>query len=116
PYALRDTVPIYAINLAAVEAVFFKVDRLSLTASHGQDIMGYTKDQVSSDILDADDAHMMYMSMIGDKGSPSGMVAVDIPEEWTDSDHIDPQTATINILPAEEPTADNPSTPNEQGD
>lgn len=116
PYPVAYNVPNYATNLAAVEEVFFKVEIFTLTGSHGQDIMGYTKDQVISDILDAYDAHMMYMSMIGDKGSPSGMVAVDIPDEWTDSDHIDPETTTINIVPTEESTTANESTPDKQGD
>src|SRR5699024_11626890 len=114
PYPVAYNVPNYATHLAAVEEIYFKVEIFTLTGSHGQEIMGYTKDQVISDILDAYDAHMMYMSMIGDKGSPSGMVAVDIREEWTDSNHIDRQHATINILREQEPTADNQTTPNAQ--
>src|SRR5699024_7607207 len=102
--------------LAAVEEIYFKVEIFTLTGSHGQDIIGYTKDQVNSDIIDAYDAHLKYMSMIGDKGSPSSIAAYDIQEDRTDPDHNDPQPPTINILPAEEPTADSPSTPNEQGD
>lgn len=101
PYPVAYNVPNYAANLAAVEEVFFKVEIFTLTGSQGKDIMGYTKDQVISDILDAYDAHMMYMSMIGDKGSPSGLVEVDIPEEWTDSDQIDPATSTISIVPTD---------------
>lgn len=100
PYPVAYNVPNYASNISAVAEVFFKVEVFSLTGSQGKDIMGYTKDQVISDILDAYDAHMMYMSMIGDKGSPSSLVEADIPDEWTDSDQIHTPTTTIPIVPA----------------
>lgn len=116
PYPVAYNVPNYAANLAAVEEIFFKVEIFTLTGSQGQDIMGYTKDQVISDILDAYDAHMMYMSMIGDKGSPSGLVAVDIPEEWTDSDQIDTATSTIPIVATETVTTDEQTGANDQGE
>src|SRR5699024_2488850 len=117
PYPVAYNVPNYAANLAAVEEVFFKVEIFTLTGSQGQDIMGYTKDQVISDILDAYDAHMMYMSMIGDKGSPSGLVEVDIPDEWTDSDQIDTNTSTIEIVPTESvTTTDDQAKANDQGE
>ena len=107
PYPVAYNVPNYASNIAAVEEVFFKVEIFNLTGSQGQDIMGYTKDQVISDILDAYDAHMMYMSMIGDKGSPSSLVEATIPDEWTDSDQIDRSTSTIPIVPAKtDPTTE----------
>ena len=108
PYPVAYNVPNYATNIAAVEEVFFKVEIFTLTGSQGQDIMGYTKDQVISDILDAYDAHMMYMSMIGDKGSPSSVVQVDIPEEWTDSDQVRTTTNAIPVVSDE--TDDNTST------
>lgn len=111
PYPVAYNVPNYASNISAVAEVFFKVEIFNLTGSQGQDIMGYTKDQVISDILDAYDAHMIYMSMIGDKGSPSSLVEATIPEEWTDSDHIDRTTSTIPIVPAKNaPTEHNRST------
>ena len=115
PYPVAYNVPNYAANLAAVEEVFFKIEIFNLTGSQGRDIMGYTKEQVISDILDAYDAHMMYMSMIGDKGSPSSIVKVEIPEEWSDSDQIDPSTSSLKIIPQ---TSTNPDTQSatEQGE
>src|SRR5690625_2177333 len=106
PYPVAYNVPNYATNLAAVEEIYFKVEIFTLTGSHGQDIMGYTNDQVISDILDAYDAHMMYMSMIGDKGSPSGLVKVELPEQWSDSDQIDRSTTTLPIVPKATTTTD----------
>ena len=84
PYPVAYNVPNYASNISAVAEVYFKVEVFNLTGSQGQDLMGYTKEQVIADILDAYDAHMMYMSMIGDKGSPSSVVEADIPDEGTD--------------------------------
>lgn len=101
PYPVANNVPNYAHNISAVSEVFFKIEVFNLTGSQGKDIMGFTKDQVISDILDAYDAHMMYMSMIGDKGSPSSLVEADIPDEWTDSDRLHTPTNTIPIVPAE---------------
>ena len=101
PYPVAYNVPNYAHNISAVSEVYFKVEVFNLTGSQGKDIMGFTKDQVISDILDAYDAHMMYMSMIGDKGSPSSVVEADIPDEWTDSDQIHTPTSTIPIVPAQ---------------
>ena len=100
--------PNYASNLAAVKEVFFKVEVFTLTGSQGKDIMGYTSDQIIADILDAYDAHVLYMSMIGDKGSPSGIVEVNVPDEWTDSDQADTSTTTIPTVSAQASTTDDP--------
>ncbi|GAA2026206.1 choline BCCT transporter BetT [Yaniella flava] len=117
PYPVAHNVPNYAANLAAVEEIFFKVEIFTLTGSQGKDIMGYTKDQVISDILDAYDAHMMYMSMIGDKGSPSGLVEVNIPEEWADSDQLDTSTNAVPVVSTENAsTSDDDTTQSAQGD
>ena len=115
PYPVVYNVPNYATNIAAVQEVYFKVEVFNLTGSQGRDIIGYTKEQVISDILDAYDAHMMYMSMIGDKGSPSGLVKVELPEQWSDSDQIDRSTTTLPIVPKATTTTDDPqsSTPDQ---
>ncbi len=115
PYPVAYNVPNYAANMAAVEEVFFKIEIFNLTGSQGRDIMGYSKEHVISDILDAYDAHMMYMSMIGDKGSPSSIVKVEIPEEWSDSDQIDPSTSSLKIIPKASKNPDAPSV-TEQGE
>jgi len=102
PYPVAYNVPNYAANLAAIEEVFYKVEIFTLTGSQGKDIMGYSKEQVISDILDAYDAHMMYMSLTGDKGSPSSLVEVDIPDEWTDSDQVDTTTLSVPVTPTDD--------------
>ncbi len=114
PYPVAYNVPNYAHNISAVEEVFFKVEIFNLTGSQGKDIMGYTKEQVISDILDAYDAHMMYMSMIGDKGSPSSLVEAHIPDEWTDGDRLRTPTNTIPVVSAD--PAHQRTTSTEQGE
>lgn len=49
------------------------------------------------------------VSMIGDKGSPSSMVQAEVPDEWTDSDHIDRSTTTIPIVPTESASTEHPN-------
>ena len=115
PYPVAYNVPNYASNVAAVKEIFFKVEVFTLTGSQGKDIMGYTGDQIIADILDAYDAHVLYMSMIGDKGSPSGIVEVNIPDEWTDSDQVDTETSTIPTVPEQTSSINDPTTRNDQG-
>lgn len=115
PYPVAYNVPNYASNVAAVKEVFFKVEVFTLTGSQGKDIMGYTGDQIIADILDAYDAHVLYMSMIGDKGSPSGIVEVNVPDEWIDSDQADTSTTTIPVVPAQTSTTNDPTTRKDQG-
>ena len=115
PYPVAYNVPNYASNMAAVKEIFFKVEVFTLTGSQGKDIMGYTGDQIIADILDAYDAHVLYMSMIGDKGSPSGIVEVNVPDEWTDSDQVDTETSTIPTVPEQTSSINDPTTRNDQG-
>ncbi|MDN5704521.1 MAG: choline BCCT transporter BetT [Yaniella sp.] len=115
PYPVAYNVPNYASNMAAVKEIFFKVEVFTLTGSQGKDIMGYTGDQIIADILDAYDAHVLYMSMIGDKGSPSGIVEVNVPDEWTDSDQVDTETSTIPTVSEQTSSINDPTTRNDQG-
>lgn len=92
-YPVAYNVPNYAVNPGAVEEVFFKIEIFSITGSQGKDIMGFTKEQVISDILDSYDAHVMYMSMLGDKGAPTSALPAEIPDEWEDTDRARSENA-----------------------
>jgi choline/glycine/proline betaine transport protein len=85
-YPVEYSVPSFALNLSAVEDTFYRLEIFSAHGSKGRDIMGYTKEQVISDVLDAYDLHMMYMSMSGDNAAPTGQVPVDVPQEWPDTE------------------------------
>ena len=56
--------------------------------------------------LDAYDVHIMYMSMTGDKGAPTGPVEVSAPQEWPDLEP--PVTNTLPVVP---PAGDHGPTP-----
>ena len=55
---------------------------------------GYTQDQVITDVLDAYDAHIAYLNLSGDGSLATGDVTANVPEEWIDSDRIDPSTTS----------------------
>lgn len=107
-YPVACSVPSFAVNLAAVEDVYFKLEVFSLTGSRGRDIMGYSKEQVISDILDAYDAHLTYMSLTGVRGTPTREVHAGAPEEWVDTDQIDPEAPPKDFGSAPHPTPQNP--------
>jgi choline/glycine/proline betaine transport protein len=83
-YPVEYAVPSFALNLSAVRDTFYRLEIFSTHGSRGRDIMGSTKEQVISDVLDAYDAHVMFMSMSGTKGTPTGLTQVTAPREWPD--------------------------------
>ncbi|WFP15758.1 choline BCCT transporter BetT [Citricoccus muralis] len=97
-YPVAYSVPNFASNIKAVQDVFFKLEVFSLTGSRGHDIMGYTKEQVISDVLDAYDAHMAFMSLTGDKGAPASLMDAEAPDEWWDTDQTEVEPADTAAL------------------
>ncbi|HLQ79845.1 MAG TPA: choline BCCT transporter BetT, partial [Brachybacterium sp.] len=89
-YPVAYSVPSFAANLATVRDVYYRIEIFSMLGSRGRDIMGYTEDQVITDVLDAYDAHIMYLTMSEDIGTATGTVPVTAPDTWTDTDHVDP--------------------------
>ncbi|MGP4916585.1 choline BCCT transporter BetT [Brachybacterium tyrofermentans] len=88
-YPVAYSVPSFAANLATVRDVYFRLEIFSMLGSRGRDIMGYTKDQVISDVLDSYDAHIMYLTMSQEIGTATGTIAVSAPDTWLDTDQID---------------------------
>ena len=93
-YPVAYSVPSFATNLAAVRDTYYRVEIFSIHGSRGRDIMGYTQDQVITDVLDAYDAHIAYLNLSGDGSLATGDVTANVPEEWIDSDRIDPSTTS----------------------
>ncbi|MDN5686744.1 MAG: choline BCCT transporter BetT [Brachybacterium sp.] len=106
-YPVAYSVPSFAANLSTVRDVYYRIEIFSLLGSRGRDIMGYTKDQVITDVLDAYDAHIMYLTMSQEIGTATGTIPVTAPETWTDTDHVaDQRTVQAATGLAEaEPTA-----------
>lgn len=90
-YPVAGQVPNFVVNLNVDENQYFTLEIFSATGSRGHDILGYTREQVISDVLDAYDAHLEYMSLTGDRGTPTAEVKVPAPEYWID-DNASEQT------------------------
>lgn len=88
-YPVAYSTPSFATNLAAVRDTFYRVETFSILGSRGRDIMGYTKEQVIADVLDAYDAHIMYLTMSTDIGTATGTIAVTAPDTWDDTDQVE---------------------------
>ncbi|MFC7376415.1 MULTISPECIES: choline BCCT transporter BetT [unclassified Brachybacterium] len=93
-YPVAYSVPNFAANLAAVKDTYYRIEIFSALGSRGRDIMGYTKDQVIADVLDAYDAHIMYLTMSRQIGTVTGAVPVTAPDEWVDTDQLDDPAPT----------------------
>ena len=101
-YPVAYSVPSFAANLSTVRDVYYRIEIFSLLGSRGRDIMGYTKDQVITDVLDAYDAHIMYLTMSQEIGTATGTVPVTAPETWIDTDQVlDQRTGHAAASPAE---------------
>lgn len=88
-YPVAYSVPSFAVNLSTVRDTYYRVEVFSAQGSRGRDIMGSTKDQVISDVLDAYDAHLAYLTMCGETGTAGGGVTAEAPDTWIDTDHVD---------------------------
>ncbi|MDI3329600.1 MAG: choline BCCT transporter BetT [Micrococcus sp.] len=112
-YPVEYALPSFAMNLSAVRDTFYRLEIFSAHGSKGRDIMGYTKEQVISDVLDAYDLHILYMSMNGDQGAPTGPIPVNVPHQWPDTDA--PATGTLPAVAAGS-TADHSRSTEEKND
>ena len=88
-YPVAYSTPSFAANLAAVRDTYYRVEIFSILGSRGRDIMGYTKEQVIADVLDAYDAHIMYLTMSTDLGTATGTIPVTAPDTWDDTDQVE---------------------------
>ncbi|GAA1188228.1 choline BCCT transporter BetT [Nesterenkonia xinjiangensis] len=81
-YPIAYSAPNFAQNMKAVEDVYFRVEIFSANGSQGHDIMGYTKDQVITDILDAYERHLTFLTLSEDVNTQSLGTGGHIPDEW----------------------------------
>ncbi|WP_333617879.1 choline BCCT transporter BetT [Dietzia sp.] len=89
-YPVAYALPSFAVNLSAVRDTYYRLEVFSIFGSRGRDIMGLTRDQVITDVLDAYDGHITYLDMSGDMGATTGGVTAHVPEEWIDTDRVSP--------------------------
>ncbi|HIY25321.1 MAG TPA: choline BCCT transporter BetT [Candidatus Brachybacterium merdigallinarum] len=112
-YPVAYSMPSFAVNLSTVRDVYYRIEIFSLTGSRGRDIMGYTREQVISDVLDAYDAHIMYLTMSDEIGTATGTIPVTAPDTWDDADQVEletvdpaPSAATSATTTDRSPTTD----------
>ncbi|MCQ9387172.1 choline BCCT transporter BetT [Brevibacterium sp. 50QC2O2] len=95
-YPVAYPVPSFAVNVRTVNDVYFKLEVFSSTGSRGRDIMGYTKEQIISDVLDGYDARVMYLSSL-DSASDTGPIDGPAPEQWDDVDQIEAENLADEV-------------------
>lgn len=93
-YPVPGQVPNFAVNLNVDHDVYFTLEIFSATGSRGHNILGYSKEQVIADVLDAYDIHVEYMSLTGDRGTPTADVHGTAPALWTDDDNDSEKTGS----------------------
>lgn len=97
-YPVAYPVPDFAHNLRTASDVYFQVEVFTGTGSQGHDILGYTHEQVISDVLDLYDAHLTFMTMTGDRGTPTKAVYSAPPSEWDDADNLPDDTDPEEVV------------------
>ncbi|WP_238385061.1 choline BCCT transporter BetT [Nesterenkonia muleiensis] len=86
PYAVQYPVPTFVLKTRRSGEVFQKVEVFSATGSTGYDILGYTKEQVIADILDAYERHLSMLQLSDQSGhAPVAIDTGSIPNDW---DHV----------------------------
>ncbi|MCC3268455.1 choline BCCT transporter BetT [Arthrobacter gengyunqii] len=61
-YPVQYDTPSYAHN-ASADRKYFRLEVFSLEGSHGYDLMGYTKEQVITDVLDHYETHLEFLHL-----------------------------------------------------
>lgn len=85
-YPVSYAAPNFAQNMKAVEDEYYRVEIFSATGSQGHDIMGYTKEQIISDILDAYERHLTFLTLSEDVHTQALNTVSHAPDEW-ETDH-----------------------------
>lgn len=82
-YPVVYDVPSYSVRSQPGDATYFRVEVFSVTGSQGYDLMGYTKEQLITDILDHYERHMEFLHIARDESSATS-VAEDAPapQDW----------------------------------
>ena len=83
-YPVEYSVPSFATRFRPSDETYYQVEVFSATGSSGQDIFGYTQEQVIADIIDAYERHLVVLTMDDEDGNtrPTTMDADAIPTDW----------------------------------
>lgn len=90
-YPVPGQIPNFAVNVNVDRDTYFTLEIFSATGSRGHNILGYSKEQVIADVIDTYDAHVEYMTLTGNKGTPTAGAHGIVPELWIEDDADDEQ-------------------------
>ncbi|MBD7995739.1 choline BCCT transporter BetT [Arthrobacter sp. Sa2CUA1] len=62
-YPVQYETPSYALRSASTDTKYFRMEVFSLEGSHGYDVMGYTKEQLITDVLDHYERHLEFLHL-----------------------------------------------------
>ncbi|MDJ0377050.1 choline BCCT transporter BetT [Cryobacterium sp. PH31-L1] len=91
-YPVQFDTPTYAVRAASASAKYYRMEVFSLEGSHGYDLMGYSKEQVITDVLDHYETHLDFLHLNraepGNTALAEDQVAKDNWEADFDSDEV----------------------------
>jgi choline/glycine/proline betaine transport protein len=62
-YPVQLDIPTYAVRSSSASGKYYRMEVFSLEGSHGYDLMGYTKEQVITDVLDHYETHLDFLHL-----------------------------------------------------
>ena len=93
--------PGYAVGAEDDQDFFYRVEVFDARGTRGHNVMGYTSDQLISDVLNYYDQHRLYMDMAGDDfGTVIADTTVAAPTTWEDAGASAPEADTQGSVPS----------------
>jgi choline/glycine/proline betaine transport protein len=62
-YPVQLDIPTYAVRSTSEQSKYYRMEVFSLEGSHGYDLMGYSKEQVITDVLDHYETHLDFLHL-----------------------------------------------------
>ncbi|MCC3278207.1 BCCT family transporter [Arthrobacter sp. zg-Y40] len=84
-YPVRCDTPSYAHN-ASAETKYFRMEVFSLEGSHGYDLMGYSKEQVITDVLDHYETHLEFLHLNREVPGNTSIAEDQVPKDNWETD------------------------------
>lgn len=83
-YPVEYSVPTFATRFRPSEETYYRVEVFSATGSSGQDIFGYSQEQLIADIIDAYERHLTVLTMHDSEGHdrPTTLDPEAVPTDW----------------------------------
>ncbi|CEA09114.1 High-affinity choline transport protein [Arthrobacter saudimassiliensis] len=88
-YPVQYDTPSYAVRNASADSKYYRMEVFSLEGSHGYDLLGYSREQVITDVLDHYETHLEFLHL--NREVPGG---TSISEEQVSKDNWDADFAT----------------------